>query len=173
MLAIFFIALILSGGNIANFIVIVLSFDLMYIVYRKGLIRKLLDRLKLDSNYPDIEELEQMEELPQISYQDKIKSDLEERQELERKAKDILTVQGQTNPETVSYMADIMLIHIIREYYDSITCDKTRQQLENICSNILTYNGFKKDTYSFVKGLNDYEIAEIITRFKADTVCNI
>lgn len=172
MLTIFLIALILSGGNIVNFIVIVLCFDMMYIAYRKGLVRKLLERLKMDSNYPDLEELEQLkEELPQISYQDKIKSDLEERQELERKAKDILTVQGQTNPETVSYMADIMLIHIIREYYDSITCDKTRQQLEQICRNILTYNGFKKDTYSFVKGLNDYEIAEIITRFKADTVC--
>lgn len=170
MLAIFFIALILSGGNIANFIVIVLSFDLMYIVYRKGLIRKLLDRLKLDSNYPDLEELEELKEEPQLSFQEQMQADLEERQELERKARDIVLLQGH-NPDTVKYMGNDLLIHLIRDYYDIITCDKTREQLEKICFNILTYNGFKKDTYSFVKGLNDYEIAEIITRFKAETVC--
>lgn len=42
----------------------------------------------------------------------------EGREKWENEARYILTMQGRVNPDTVKYMGDEMLIHIIREYLD-------------------------------------------------------
>lgn len=43
-----------------------------------------------------------------------------------------------------------------------------RMQAEKIAANILTYQGYKKNAFKLVKGLNDETLTEIITTFRND-----
>lgn len=162
MLALFFIALVLSAGNIAHFIIIVLTFDLMYFIYRKGVIRKLLDKLKIDSKYPDLKEQ------PRFSYQVQILSELEDRQELERQIYNILTVR-KLSKNSVRYMSNRIVMELIKEYYDEITCDKPRQELEEISTEILLQDGYE-NAREISQYLDNYQIADIMTSYKAKTM---
>lgn len=162
MLALFFIALVLSAGNIAHFIIIVLSFDLMYIVYRKGLVRKLLDRLTIDSysSVPDLslEEIKQLEEVP--LYLQQPEEEKETREELEQRAGIIIGRQGQ-NPATTKYMGDVLLIRIIRDYNDCLD-GLDRTQLEELSLSVLKSKGYKK-AEQLVRMYPDYMLVELLT----------
>ena len=46
------------------------------------------------------------------------------------------------------------------------TIDLERMQLEKIAGNIILYQGYKKDAFKLVKGLDNETLTEIITTFK-------
>ena len=48
------------------------------------------------------------------------------------------------------------------------TIDLERMQLEKIAGNIITYQGYKKDAFKLVKGLDNETLTEIITTFRND-----
>lgn len=48
------------------------------------------------------------------------------------------------------------------------TIDLERMQLEKIAGNIISYQGYKKDAFKLVKGLDNETLTEIITTFRND-----
>lgn len=71
-----------------------------FILYKSGTVRRFLNKCKM-SGQP-----EPYREPP------------ENREKWEKEAYYILAKQGLVNPETVKYMGDEMLIHIVRDYLE-------------------------------------------------------
>lgn len=78
------------------------------ILYKSGLIARLLDSFRLEAE--PVTATTAAEAPPQKGITD--------RKQLEMQARYILTCQGYDHPETVAYMGDELLIHIIRDYLD-------------------------------------------------------
>lgn len=110
---------------------------IMFVLYKVGAVRYLLDLFKL----PEFDEYQEGAEAvytaPVIQY------DMDDSREgLERRARVIVERQGH-NPDTVKYMGDDLLIHLIRDYNECIEA-LSGKELEDEAYRILTLKGYKK-----------------------------
>lgn len=141
---------------------IILISIVTYIAYRKGLVRKLLDSLTIDSYscVPDLslEEIKQLEEVP--LYLQQPEEEKETREELEKRAGIVVGRQGQ-NPATTKYMGDVLLIRIIRDYNDCLD-GLDRTQLEELSLSVLKSKGYKK-AEQLVRMYPDDMLVELLT----------
>lgn len=126
-----------------------------FILYKCGVISLLLDKFRLADNEGN--EIKEANE-----FLDKQLENCEEtRESLERRARTIVQLQGH-NPDTVKYMGDDLLIHLIRDYKDIMYSKYERADMERIASNILCARGCKFDVWGYCRGASDNELLDII-----------
>lgn len=136
----------------------VIIFITSFILYKCGAVRVILDKFRLADN----EGNEVQATLDkQVLLNRQLENCEETRASLERRARGILELQKK-NPDTVNYMGDELLIHLIREYKDFMYSKYERIDLERIAFNVLCARGCKFDTWSYCKGATDNELLDIM-----------
>lgn len=136
----------------------IIIFITSFILYKCGVITLLLDKFRIADNEGN--EIQANNEA-YVFLNKQLENCEETRASLERRAKSIMERQGK-NPNTIAYMGDELLIHMIREQKDLLYSQYERGDLERIASNILCARGCKFDIWSYCKGADDNELLDII-----------
>ncbi len=138
--------------------IIIMIIITSFILYKCGVIRLLLDRFRIADN----EGIELQATLDkQVLLNKQLENCEETRESLERRARVIVAMQGH-NPDTVIYMGDDLLTHLVREYKDNLYGKYDRNDLERIASNILCARGCKFDIWSYCRRASDNELLDIM-----------